>query len=172
MQYAPSLRHYQPLICKSTNRCHKSEYFLSPLRQQDLMKAPSHFGSCTVRLTGTMKLEPSSNDEILPSSTFRARICSTKAARYLAAACFLSQRASFSGVLASAAPSDFDYDAAAADIDHVFVGGKLTAPQVASWREFLDRRPRTHADMKGAMSRFDGAREHPSRTISNHRSVA
>ena len=71
-----------------------------------------------------------------------------------------------------AAPSDFDYDAAAADIDHVFVGGKLTAPQVASWREFLDRRPRTHADMKGAMSRFDGAREHPSRTISDHRSVA
>ena len=48
-----------------------------------------------------MKLEPSSNDEILPSSVSRARICSTKEARCFAAVCFLSQRTSFSEVLAS-----------------------------------------------------------------------
>ena len=34
------------------------------------------------------------------------------------------------------------------DVEQVMVQGKMLAPQMAQWREFVDARPKNHEDMK------------------------
>jgi len=47
-----------------------------------------------------------------------------------------------------AQPSEnFSWDTVIKDVEQVMVQQRLTAPQMASWREFVDKRPKTHEEM-------------------------
>ena len=43
---------------------------------------------------------------------------------------------------------NFSWEAALNDVEQVMVQGKMLAPQMAQWREFVDARPKNHEDMK------------------------